>query len=266
MGQNSNHHHQPRRSTGFTLIELLVVISIIALLVGILLPALGAARASAIRVKCKANGRSQGQMTIAWAVDDKGILPNLNGADARPYWIPKVQRDKAVESYGLVPEMVYCPANTDEWFPDKYWDDFDGWNSIWGYFYLGNNPSLNKKTSPPKPGQQQGTVYFADEKDIWFHVTMDDDAQYDLIWTDLTRALGGQFINGGTKGANHLEAGTMNSDGTIPGGNGGSNHTFIDGHVEWIQQSDLAAQWKLGSSLTLLWEKGASPLSPPTQR
>ncbi|MFN3168532.1 MAG: type II secretion system protein [Phycisphaeraceae bacterium] len=61
----------PRRRA-FTLIELLVVISIIALLIAILLPALGRARESANRIQCAANTRSVSQATIVLGEDNKG--------------------------------------------------------------------------------------------------------------------------------------------------------------------------------------------------
>ncbi|MEZ6191608.1 MAG: type II secretion system protein [Phycisphaerales bacterium] len=64
-----------RRFAGFTLIELLVVISIIALLVGILLPALGAARRSAQDLKCGSNIRQLGIGLTSYATDYSGNYP-----------------------------------------------------------------------------------------------------------------------------------------------------------------------------------------------
>ena len=64
-----------RPSRAFTLIELLVSISIIALLIGILVPALGQARASAQRVACAANLRSQGQILFLYQGDNDGGFP-----------------------------------------------------------------------------------------------------------------------------------------------------------------------------------------------
>lgn len=68
--------HRPRtRPTAFTLIELLVVISIIALMLGVLLPALGGARTSAKRVKCASHQRQIGLALHAYAVDADDRLP-----------------------------------------------------------------------------------------------------------------------------------------------------------------------------------------------
>ncbi len=60
---------------GFTLIELLVVISIIALLIALLLPALAAARKDALATVCSARLRSLGQITTEYTVTSEGFYP-----------------------------------------------------------------------------------------------------------------------------------------------------------------------------------------------
>ncbi len=61
---------------GFTLIELLVVISIIALLVSILMPALGKAREQTKFAVCKTNLKSYGVLATMYADDNNGVMPN----------------------------------------------------------------------------------------------------------------------------------------------------------------------------------------------
>jgi prepilin-type N-terminal cleavage/methylation domain-containing protein/prepilin-type processing-associated H-X9-DG protein len=68
-------HGCPRRRLGFTLVELLVVIGIIALLISILLPALGAARSESVKLKCLANLKQIGIIAQQYANENKGKIP-----------------------------------------------------------------------------------------------------------------------------------------------------------------------------------------------
>jgi prepilin-type N-terminal cleavage/methylation domain-containing protein/prepilin-type processing-associated H-X9-DG protein len=66
------------RKAAFTLVELLVVIGIIALLISILLPALGRAREAANAVKCSSNLHSIGQGIAIYIDEYKGAIPASN--------------------------------------------------------------------------------------------------------------------------------------------------------------------------------------------
>lgn len=88
MRASVGHHgrgEQPRR-VGFTLIELLVVIAIIAVLVGILLPALGRARADSKSLACATRLQQLGIALTQYTNDFDNQLPqvkvNVGGFDA----------------------------------------------------------------------------------------------------------------------------------------------------------------------------------------
>ena len=79
------------KQKGFTLIELLVVISIIALLMGVLMPALQRVKRQAKAATCQSNVRQWGLIFRLYANDNEGELPQSiaggNLTAQRAYWI-----------------------------------------------------------------------------------------------------------------------------------------------------------------------------------
>jgi prepilin-type processing-associated H-X9-DG protein/prepilin-type N-terminal cleavage/methylation domain-containing protein len=86
-----------RRRRAFTLVELLVVVGIVALLVALLLPALGAARGYANRVKCVATLRAMAQAAELHAADHRGYFPIAGAVDSLPS--PEALGDGSMHKY-----------------------------------------------------------------------------------------------------------------------------------------------------------------------
>jgi prepilin-type N-terminal cleavage/methylation domain-containing protein len=93
-----------RRRDGFTLIELLVVISVIALLIGLILPAVQQARESANRTSC---GNNLHQITLAMQQyhDVYQHLPPRCVGDSGPSWmvliLPYMEQDSLYNHWDL---------------------------------------------------------------------------------------------------------------------------------------------------------------------
>jgi prepilin-type N-terminal cleavage/methylation domain-containing protein len=211
---------QQAEKHGFTLIELLVVIAIIAILAGMLLPALAKAKESGKRIACVNNLHQLGLAIQMYTTDNSDYFPVRPTSGSDPRWPSQLQ--KYYQDY----KILLCPSdgprpatalsgtgNADSAFRSFL---INGWNDYWKE-KLGSGYSMGAiggknvaESVVPKPSD---TILLGEKETGSAHYYMDfleDDTGNDMTEVEQSR---------------HM-ATTKNS--------GGSDFAFVDGSARYI--------------------------------
>ncbi len=112
-------HGASARVTRFTLIELLVVVAIIAILVALLLPALGSAKDTAYAAVCLNNQKQVGTAYVCYSTDNEFMIPGSQSYTENPgyrenYWYQYYNGELNSDQYIPTKDtatVLHCPKN-----------------------------------------------------------------------------------------------------------------------------------------------------------
>ena len=216
-------------SPGFTLVELLVVISVIALLAGLLLPALAGAKERAKATAC-ANNLGQLGKALAMYVGDSRCYPGTRGGPIHPDSpgltkpgntnMPWILWNERLQPYvANAPGVFRCPAHQPSVHPGGFWTNFSYGYNAYGSGLKGPFQNLGLgRVAPPDDLQRDSPML--EVREVAVRVPADMIALVDLA----------------DHGPGLLTAAVLVGDqffGPAERHSRGANALFCDGHLEW---------------------------------
>lgn len=232
--------------------ELLVVLTILAVLLALLLPAIKRIREEARLAQCRSNLHQIGVWLWAYATEHRTWLPPPHPpGNSWPEGVLAQFRDAATE-YGLSGELFYCPSSEMARNGPGRWYE-DDWKVPTSYYWLGRGVWSNKATLDEALEDCLTSIDPAD------FLIKEDQSPYTLparhpggdlaLFTDLSgirRA--GPF----TYMANHTSDGSLGRKWLIQPP-AGLNILRLDGHVEWRRWAEASYQYTSWNFKQIWW-------------